>query len=84
MLALGLTQVMKMPPAQRQGAVKDFALQLDQQFRQMQLLPEQSRLAQMSAMRPVYQAALRTYNGLVPAQRHEFQPIIDVFKRWIR
>jgi hypothetical protein len=84
MLALGLTQVMKMPPAQRQSAVKDFALQLDQQFRQMQLLPPPRRLEQMTAMRPVYQAALRTYNGLVPAQRREFQPIIDVFNRWLR
>ena len=84
MLALGLTQVMKMPPAQRQSAVKDFALQLDQQFRQMQLLPPPRRLEQMTAMRPVYQAALRTSNGLVPAQRREFQPIIDVFNRWLR
>ena len=84
MLAVGLAQVMKMPPAQRQGAVKDFALQLEQQFRQMQLLPPPRRLEQMTAMRPVYQAALRTYNGLVPAQRREFQPIIDVFNRWMR
>lgn len=84
MLAQGLAQVMKMPAAQRKGAVKDFAMQLDQQFRQMQLLPEPRRMDQMQAMRPVYQAALRTYNGLVPAQRREFQPIIDVFNRWIR
>lgn len=84
MLALGLTQVMKMPAAQRQGAVKDFALQLDQQFRQAQLQPPPRRLEQMAAMRPVYQAALRTYNGLAPGQRREFQPIIDVFSRWMR
>lgn len=84
MLALGLSQVMKMPAAQRKGAVKDFALQLDQQFRQMKLMTPQRRLEQMNAMQPVYQAALHTYNGLTPAQRHEFQPIIDVFNRWLR
>ncbi len=84
MLALGLTQVMQMPAPQRERAVKDFANQLDLQFRQMLQLPPPRRLEQMSAMRPVYQAALRTYNGLVPAQRREFQPIIDVFSRWIR
>jgi hypothetical protein len=83
MLALGLTQVMQMPAPQRQRAVKDFATQLDQQFRQMLQLPPPRRIEQMTAMRPVYQAALRTYNGLVPTQRREFQPIIDVFNRWM-
>jgi hypothetical protein len=84
MLVRGLTRVMQMPPAQRQSAVREFALQLDQQFLQVQSLPPPRRLEQMTAMRPVYQAALRTYNGLVPAQRREFQPIIEVFSRWVR
>ena len=38
----------------------------------------------MNGMRPVYQGAMRTYGGLTPDQRREFQPIVDVFKRWMR
>lgn len=84
MLARGLAQVMQIPAPQRGRAVNDFAAQLDQQFRQMAQMPQQQRMQQMTAMRPVYAAALRTYNGLVPAQRREFLPIIEVFRRWLR
>lgn len=80
----GLARVMQMPPAQRGSAVRDFAAQLEQQFRQMQALPGSRRADQMATMRPLYQAAGRTYNGLTPDQRREFQPIIDVFNRWMR
>jgi hypothetical protein len=34
-------------------------------------------------MRPVYEAAQRTYQGLTPSQQREFQPVLDVFKRWL-
>ena len=84
MLSLGLTQVMKMPPAQRKLAVKDFATQLDQQFRQMQGLTVPQRSEQMAAMRPVQEGAMRTYKGLTPDQQREFKPIIEVFNRWMR
>jgi hypothetical protein len=84
MLSEGLTRVMQMAPPQRQMAVKDFALQLDQQFRQIQNLPGPRRSEQMAAMRPVYEGALRTDKGLTPDQRREFKPIIDVFTRWMR
>jgi hypothetical protein len=84
MLSEGLTRVMQMPPAQRRMAVKDFATQIDQQFRQMQGLPGPRRAEQMTAMRPVYEGAMRTYKGLTPDQRREFKPIVDVFTRWMR
>jgi len=84
MLSEGLNRVMQMAPAQRRLAVKDFAAQLDQQFRQMQTLPVPRRSEQMAAMRPVYEGAMRTYNGLTPDQRGEFKPIVEVFNRWMR
>jgi hypothetical protein len=84
MLAEGLSRVMQMPPAQRRLAVKDFAGQIDQQFRQMQALPAPRRNEQMASMRPLYQAAQRTYSGLTPDQRREFEPLITVFNRWMR
>jgi hypothetical protein len=84
MLSQGLTQVMKMPPAQRKMAVKDFATQLDQQFRQIQGMTAARRSEQMAAMRPVYEGAMRTYVGLTPDQRREFEPIVEVFNRWMR
>jgi hypothetical protein len=84
MLGEGLARIMQMPPAQRRAAVKDFATQIDQQFRQLQALPAPRRNEQMAAMRPLYQAASRTYSGLTPELRREFQPIIEVFNRWMR
>jgi hypothetical protein len=84
LLSEGLLRVMQMPPAQRRNAVKDLAAQLDLQFRQMQTLPGPQRAEQMAAMRPLFQAATRTYSGLTPDQRGEFQPVMDVFKRWMR
>jgi hypothetical protein len=84
MLSEGLTRVMQMAPPQRQMAVKDFATQLEQQFRQIQNLPGPRRSEQMAAMRPVYEGALRTDKGLTPDQRREFKPIIDVITRWMR
>jgi hypothetical protein len=84
MLGEGLARIMQMPPAPRRAAVKDFAAQIDQQFRQLQSLPGPRRNEQMAAMRPLYQAATRTYNGLTPEMRREFQPIVEVFNRWMR
>ena len=84
LLAEGLTRVMQMAPPQRQLAVKDFATQLEQQFRQIQNLTGSRRSEQMAAMRPVYEGALRTDKGLTPDQRREFKPIMDVFTRWMR
>ena len=79
-----MARVMQMPPAQRRAAVKDFAGQIEQQFKQMQSLPGSRRTEQMAAMRPLYQAASRVYSGLTPDQRREFQPIVEVFNRWMR
>jgi len=84
MLGEGMTRVMQMPPAQRRAAVKDFASQIEQQFKQMQSLPGARRTEQMASMRPLYQAATRVYGGLTPDQRREFQPIVEVFNRWMR
>jgi hypothetical protein len=84
MLGEGLARVMQMPATQRRAAVKDFASQIDQQFRQMQALPSARKTEQMAAMRPLYQAAVRTYSGLTPDQKKEFQPIVAVFNRWMR
>jgi hypothetical protein len=84
MLGEGMIRMMQMPPAQRRAAVKDFASQIDQQFRQMQSLPAARRTEQMAAMRPLYQAATRTYSGLTPDQKREFQPIVEAFNRWMR
>jgi hypothetical protein len=84
MLGEGLARVMQMPPAQRRAAVKDFASQIDQQFRQMQSLPAARRTEQMAAMRPLHQAAVRTFGGLTPDQQREFRPIVEVFNRWMR
>jgi hypothetical protein len=84
MLGEGMARVMQMPPAQRRAAVKDFTSQIEQQFRQMQSLPGPRRTEQMAAMRPLYQAASRVYSGLTPDQRREFQPIVEVFNRWMR
>jgi len=84
MLGEGMARVMQMPPAQRRAAVKDFASQIEQQFKQMQSLPGPRRTEQMASMRPLYQAASRVYGGLTPDQRREFQPIVEVFNRWMR
>jgi len=72
-----------MPDAQRKFAVRDFAGQLEQQFRQIQLLPAARRAEQMAGMRPICEAASRTAKGLTPQQHSEFQPILDVFTRWL-
>ena len=49
MLGEGMARVMQMPPAQRRAAVKDFASQIEQQFKQMQSLPGPRRTEQMAS-----------------------------------
>ncbi len=64
--------------------MKDLATQMEQQFRQMQSLPVARRNEQMAAMRPLYKAATQTFAGLPADARRDFEPLVNVFSRWIR